>query len=136
MDNNYHKHNRSPKDVDIFAGEQLKKRRKELGMSQKVLAEALGVTFQQVQKYEKGLNRIGASRLYDLCEALKTKPSYFFKGMNYDLPDNSDILAVAEGISDTYDVVEIIKMFSSIDESKKKIIIDLLKSLSSDREGN
>ena len=137
MDINYHKNNRSPKDVDVFAGEQLKKRRKELGMSQKVLAESLGVTFQQVQKYEKGLNRIGASRLYDLCEALKTKSSYFFKKINYDLSSNkSNILSVAEGISDTQDVLSLVKMFNSIDDGNKKIILELLKSLSSFQENN
>lgn len=135
MDNS-HNYNRAPKDIDVFAGEQLKKRRKELGMSQKVLADMLGVTFQQVQKYEKGLNRIGASRLYDLCESLKTKPSYFFKEISYDIEENPSILSVAEGSDDNSVLISLIKMFESIDDNKKKIILDLLKSLSSDQIDN
>lgn len=123
-------HNRQPKDIDVFAGEQLKKRRKELGMSQKVLAESLGVTFQQVQKYEKGLNRIGASRLFDLCKVLKVKPSYFFKTINYeDSISNAAVLAVAESNELSADAIALLTMFSSIDESKKRIILDLLKSM-------
>ncbi|MDR2007985.1 MAG: helix-turn-helix domain-containing protein [Alphaproteobacteria bacterium] len=124
-------HNRQPKDIDVFAGEQLKKRRKELGMSQKVLAESLGVTFQQVQKYEKGLNRIGASRLFDLCKILRVKPSYFFKTLNfaYDVNDSENNLVLAEGNSISPELSSLIKMFESVDETKKKLILDLLKSM-------
>ncbi len=132
--NNMNNYNRSPKDIDVFAGEQLKKRRKELGMSQKFLAEKLGITFQQVQKYEKGLNRIGASRLYDLCEALKAKPSYFFKEISYGFTGAPDALAVAEGSEDSHNIISLVRMFESIGDSRKKIILDLLKSLSNEDE--
>ncbi|MDR0484920.1 MAG: helix-turn-helix domain-containing protein [Alphaproteobacteria bacterium] len=124
-------HNRQPKDIDVFAGEQLKKRRKELGISQKALAEQLGVTFQQVQKYEKGLNRIGASRLFDICRVLKTKPSYFFKVLNYDSSDILNNLTIAENNGLSTEIVSLIKMFEAIDENQKQIILDLLKSMKS-----
>ncbi len=123
------KHNRSPKDIDVYAGEQLKKRRKELGMSQKALAESVGVTFQQIQKYEKGLNRIGASRLYDFCKVLKVKLSYFFKDIAYDSVTNSSHQLSED--ENTTDIMDLILLFKQIkDDNKKKIILDLVRSLS------
>lgn len=66
------------KDEDIFAGKRVRERRNELGMTQEWLAKALGVTFQQVQKYEKGFNRISVSRLAQIMEILKVPAEYFF----------------------------------------------------------
>jgi transcriptional regulator with XRE-family HTH domain len=67
--------------VDMWIGRRVRSRRLELGMSQEVLAELLGVTFQQVQKYEKGVNRIAASRLFDISAALDTPIGNFFEGL-------------------------------------------------------
>ena len=66
--------------VDIHVGKRLRLRRGILGMSQENLAEILGITFQQVQKYEKGINRISASRLFEIAKALNVKISFFFEG--------------------------------------------------------
>ena len=66
--------------VDIYVGQRVRERRTSLGMSQENLASKLGVTFQQVQKYEKGTNRIGASRLYQVSQALDVPVSHFFDG--------------------------------------------------------
>ena len=67
--------------VDAFVGGRIKQRRKALGMSQIALGEALGVTFQQIQKYERGANRIGAGALYKIADALGVPISYFFDGL-------------------------------------------------------
>lgn len=72
-----------PNPVDVHVGARVRERRTLLGLSQEKLGEALGLTFQQVQKYERGTNRISASRLYDLCHVLDTDMNYFFE----DLPD-------------------------------------------------
>ncbi len=64
--------------IDRLVGGQLRKRRLELGLSQLRVAEAIGVTFQQIQKYERGSNRVVASRLYDLANALEVPLEYFF----------------------------------------------------------
>jgi transcriptional regulator with XRE-family HTH domain len=72
--------------VDTYVGGRARMRRKMLGMSQQNLAAALGITFQQVQKYEKGANRIGASRLQKMSEVLKVPISYFFDGWPGDEP--------------------------------------------------
>lgn len=71
---------KSPNPIDRHVGSRVRMRRVMLGMSQEKLGEALGLTFQQVQKYEKGINRIGASRLQQISQTLDVPPSYFFEG--------------------------------------------------------
>ena len=70
-----------PNPIDIHVGSRVRSRRTLLGMSQEKLGEAIGLTFQQVQKYERGANRVGASRLYDLSRVLDVPVSYFFDEM-------------------------------------------------------
>src|SRR5256714_12611645 len=72
---------RSPNAIDIHVGSRIRLRRTLLGMSQEKLGEAIGLTFQQVQKYERGANRIGSSRLFDLARVLDVPVSYFFEEM-------------------------------------------------------
>lgn len=72
---------RTPNPVDVHVGSRVRLRRTLLGMSQEKLAEALGLTFQQVQKYERGANRVSASRMYDLSRALGVPVSFFFDDM-------------------------------------------------------
>ena len=73
-----------PSPIDVHVGSRIRLRRTLLGMSQERLGEALGLTFQQVQKYERGVNRVGASRLFDLSRVLDVPISFFFD----DLPDS------------------------------------------------
>ena len=68
--------------VDTYVGQRIRDKRNERGMSQTEVANALGVTFQQVQKYERGTNRVGASRLFDLSGILSVPVQYFFEGLN------------------------------------------------------
>lgn len=72
----------APNPIDVHVGTQLKLRRILLGLSQERLADELGITFQQVQKYEKGLNRIGASRLWDLAQVLGVSVDYFYENLD------------------------------------------------------
>jgi transcriptional regulator with XRE-family HTH domain len=71
-----------PNPIDVHVGSRIRLRRTLLGMSQERLAEAMGLTFQQVQKYEKGANRVSSSRLYDLARILDVPLSYFFEQMS------------------------------------------------------
>src|ERR1700759_1086976 len=73
-----------PNPVDVHVGSRVRLRRTLLGMSQEKLGEAIGLTFQQVQKYERGANRIGASRLFDLSRVLDVPVSFFFDDMTND----------------------------------------------------
>lgn len=76
----------SPNAIDVHVGSRVRLRRTLLGMSQERLGKELGLTFQQVQKYERGANRIGASRLYDLCRVLDVPVSFFFDDMSEATP--------------------------------------------------
>jgi transcriptional regulator with XRE-family HTH domain len=100
----------TPHPTDNHAGKKLRMRRKMLGMSQTKLADALGLTFQQVQKYEKGANRMGASRLQQISRILQVPVEFFFDGVSHQEEQNgpqsdapsvqyvSDYLASADGL--------------------------------------
>ncbi len=72
---------RGPNPVDLHVGARIRMRRRMQGVSQEKLAEALGLTFQQVQKYERGANRVSASKLYEIAASLRTPVGYFFEGL-------------------------------------------------------
>ena len=78
-----------PNPVDVHVGKRLRLRRTMLGFSQEKLGEAIGLTFQQVQKYERGTNRIGSSRLFDLSRVLDVEVGYFFEDMPRDVANSS-----------------------------------------------
>lgn len=80
-----------PDPIDVHVGQRVRARRKMLGLSQTQLGYELGVTFQQVQKYERGTNRIGSSRLFRMASALDVPVSYFFEGAETKLPDYDPI---------------------------------------------
>jgi transcriptional regulator with XRE-family HTH domain len=102
---------KSPNSIDKHVGNRVRMRRLMLGMSQTKLGDALGLTFQQVQKYEKGTNRIGASRLLQMFQILQVPPAFFFEGAPYAhwQPDAhsdpfsyayvSDFLATSDGLA-------------------------------------
>jgi transcriptional regulator with XRE-family HTH domain len=71
-----------PNPIDVHVGARIRQRRTLLGMSQEKLGEAIGLTFQQVQKYERGANRVGSSRLFDLARVLDVSVGYFFEDMS------------------------------------------------------
>ena len=81
---------RGPLPVDAHVGARIRLRRKMLGLSQSRLAEALNLTFQQVQKYERGTNRVSASKLYDVACFLEAPISYFFEGLTDTVRPDSD----------------------------------------------
>ena len=74
-----------PNPIDIHVGSRIRLRRTLLGMSQQKLGEAIGLTFQQVQKYERGTNRVGSSRMFELARVLDVPVSYFFEEMGSDV---------------------------------------------------
>jgi transcriptional regulator with XRE-family HTH domain len=95
------KHNTA--DVEVQIGERIRSRRIQIGMSQVQLGQALGVTFQQVQKYEKGANRVSGGRLLKIAEALECDVTNFFEGLRGDAPRTaplfSKFLSTKEGVA-------------------------------------
>ncbi len=112
-------------DVDNYVGGRIKARRLELGLSQTAVADQLGLTFQQVQKYERGYNRVSASRLYDLSKILSVDIAYFFAGFR-----DNDIPETPEAWSP--DVWELINAFNSMPEKVRMSLRLLLKAVPPD----
>jgi transcriptional regulator with XRE-family HTH domain len=96
---------KNPSPVDVYVGARIRQRRMQLGLSQEALGLACRLTFQQIQKYEKGANRVSASRLAQIANALKTTPAYFFKDApgssgNGDNGDTAHAVAYAKFIGE------------------------------------
>ena len=118
---------KAPNPVDKYVGSRVRMRRIMLGMSQEKLGEALGLTFQQIQKYETGMNRISASRLWDISDALGVSINYFFEGLEADAPvidqQLGDILADKEALM-------LVRSYYAIPEAQRRRLFDLAKVLS------
>jgi transcriptional regulator with XRE-family HTH domain len=126
-----------PNPTDVYVGSRVRLRRKMLGLSQEKLGEKLGITFQQIQKYEKGTNRVGASRLQAMASALEVPVSFFF-------PDASPLAAGAgmqeEGASfmmdfmSTSEGLELSRDFLRIRSSKlRRRIVELVHALADEQ---
>ena len=104
----------------------------EIGMSQERLADLLGVTFQQVQKYEKGINRIAASRLLDCASALEMPVAEFYEGLDRPRRAGKEV-ARTEDLLAKPGVVELVRLFVSIDSGKvKRRVIELVRAMASE----
>ena len=120
--------------IDRRVGARVRLRRRELGISQTELAHSLGLTFQQVQKYESGANRISASKLYDIATCLHAPIETFFDGVP-GLPD--DPAAETSGYADTLqafltsqDGLELATRFTGLRPPLRRRILDLVRALS------
>jgi DNA-binding XRE family transcriptional regulator len=126
---------RSPNPVDIHVGARIRMRRKALGISQERLADSLGLTFQQVQKYERGANRVSASKLYDIARRLKTSVAYFFDGLADPMQDQPGVgeSGSTEFVHDlvmTPEGMELAALFPKIKRRRtRRAVLDLVKSL-------
>jgi transcriptional regulator with XRE-family HTH domain len=128
---------KAPNPVDKYVGSRVRMRRIMLGMSQEKLGEALGLTFQQIQKYEKGTNRVGASRIKQISEILQVPVSFLFdggptgttnaEGFSEETSPSyiSDFLATSEGLALT-------RAFTRIGDAKlRRSIVDLVEQIAS-----
>lgn len=122
--------------VDVHVGGRIRLRRKLLGMTQQQLAEALGVSFQQVQKYERGSNRVSASTLYEAAEVLTAPLAYFFEGLEGSTGDiaGDSIGAAERSFLATQDGVRLAKDFMRIDQPDlRHQLIGLIRALADAR---
>ncbi|MCV2865221.1 helix-turn-helix domain-containing protein [Albidovulum sediminicola] len=113
--------------VDVHVGKRVRHRRWMVGMTQQQLAEKVGIKFQQIQKYETGMNRISASRLWDIAEALSVPISFFFEGLDSGVAPTDevggDILADKEAML-------LVRSYYAIPEPQRRRLFDLAKVLS------
>jgi transcriptional regulator with XRE-family HTH domain len=131
---------KKPNPIDIHVGSRIRLRRTMLGMSQEKLGESLGITFQQIQKYEKGTNRVGASRLQNISSILNVPVSFFFE----DAPgENTSASGLAEASSSNYVVdflsssegLQLNRAFVKINDPKvRRKLVDLVKALAAEAE--
>lgn len=117
--------------VDVHVGKRIRHRRWMLGMTQQQLAGQVGIKFQQIQKYETGMNRVSASRLWDIADSLSVPVAFFFDGMSNDqggtvAPDGvvpGDILADKEAL-------ELVRSYYAIPENQRRRLFELARVLS------
>ncbi|MDJ1016309.1 MAG: helix-turn-helix transcriptional regulator [Paracoccaceae bacterium] len=113
--------------VDVHVGKRIRHRRWMVGMTQQQLAEKVGIKFQQIQKYETGMNRVSASRLWDISETLGVPVSFFFEGLSQSTDGEeglpSDILADKEAL-------ELVRSYYAIPETQRRRLFELARVLS------
>ncbi len=118
--------------VDKRLGKRIRARRLQLGMSQEELADTLGVTFQQVQKYEKGINRVAASRLFDIAVAIDLPISRLFKGIGSSRHKSlaEDAGSVLHEVLATPEGVQVLTLFSAIkSQSVRRRVVELIQAV-------
>lgn len=112
--------------VDAHVGKRIRHRRWMVGMTQQQLADRVGIKFQQIQKYETGMNRVSASRLWDIAEVLGVPISFFFEGLS-----DSDARAAAVGDMMTdKEALELVRSYYAIPEAQRRRLFDLARVLS------
>ncbi|MBO6562303.1 MAG: helix-turn-helix domain-containing protein [Nisaea sp.] len=132
--------------VDVFVGARLRRRRKEMGMTQRIVAQKIGVTSQQYMKYERGDNRISASRLFDVASVLNTPVSYFFDEMDEQTISQSPARLlgaedIAPPVASAHDVEmdsplarrqanELVRLWGDLPEHARARIVDLVRTMS------
>ena len=133
---------KSPNPIDVYVGSRVRLRRMMLGMSQEKLGEHLGITFQQVQKYEKGTNRIGASRLQATARVLSVPVAFFFE----DAPGQAPV-AGDQGFDERQPTSPIVEFLSSseglalnraflriADPKQRRKVVELVKAMAGDED--
>ena len=126
-----------PHDVDIHVGGRVRLRRSALGLSQDQLGAAIGLSFQQVQKYERGANRIGASRLYEMSKILQAPISYFFENFGHaGLAEDGDSSYQADPVMKR-ETLELMRAYHQIlDPKQRKKVLKLVQALAEDSQHN
>ncbi|AZQ67556.1 XRE family transcriptional regulator [Silicimonas algicola] len=118
--------------VDVHVGKRIRHRRWLVGMTQQQLAEKVGIKFQQIQKYETGMNRVSASRLWDIAAALSVPVSFFFEGLS-----DANNVAEADYQSDVpvdilkdKEALELVRSYYAIPETQRRRLFELARVLS------
>ncbi|MTH79281.1 helix-turn-helix domain-containing protein [Paracoccus aestuariivivens] len=112
--------------VDVHVGKRIRHRRWMIGMTQQQLAEKVGIKFQQIQKYETGMNRVSASRLWDIAQAVDVPVSFFFEG----LEEGQTHQAVEGDILADKEALQLVRAYYAMPEAQRRQIFELARVLS------
>jgi len=122
--------------IDLHVGQRLRQRRRLLGLTQQKLAEAVDIRFQQIQKYESGANRISASRLWSLAQALDVPVAFFFEGVEttgshdgHTPGANGHDRAPADAFQNK-DTIDLVRAFYNLNDEPRRKLLDLAKAMS------
>ncbi len=116
----------TPSAIDVHVGRKMRQRRALLGWSQETLATKIGLTFQQVQKYERGANRMGASRLWDVAKAMSVQPAFFFEGLEDGAPAKTDL----DNSMARRETLELVRNYYQIEsEVVRRAVFDMVKAI-------
>ena len=112
--------------VDAHVGKRIRHRRWMIGMTQQQLADKVGIKFQQIQKYETGMNRVSASRLWDIADALGVTIAFFFEGLS----EGSAPQAAGSDLMADKEALELVRSYYAIPEAQRRRLFDLARVLS------
>ena len=115
--------------VDVHVGKRVRHRRWMVGMTQQQLAERVGIKFQQIQKYETGMNRISASRLWDIAAALNVSVAFFFEGLSDATGGTADATLPGDILADK-EALELVRSYYAIPETQRRRLFELARVLS------
>ncbi len=120
--------------VDVHVGKRIRHRRWMVGMTQQQLGEVVGIKFQQIQKYETGMNRVSASRLWDIASALDVSISFFFEGLDDDAVAVEDMMEpqLRGDLLADKEALELVRSYYAIPEQQRRRLFDLARVLSAD----
>lgn len=116
--------------VDVHVGKRVRHRRWMVGMTQQQLGEAVGIKFQQIQKYETGMNRVSASRLWDIAHAMDVNVSFFFEGIEGENEQAADINSPLGDLLADKEALELVRSYYAIPENQRRRLFDLARVLS------
>ncbi|MEP2030981.1 MAG: helix-turn-helix transcriptional regulator [Paracoccaceae bacterium] len=117
--------------VDVHVGKRIRHRRWLVGMTQQQLAEQVGIKFQQIQKYETGANRVSASRLWDIADALDVPVSFFFEGLDAEQTEHAGAIgAMPADLMGDKEALDLVRSYYSIPENQRRRLFELARVLS------
>ncbi|MDF3348905.1 MULTISPECIES: helix-turn-helix domain-containing protein [Sulfitobacter] len=117
--------------VDVHVGKRIRQRRWLTGMTQQKLAELVGIKFQQIQKYETGANRVSASRLWDIADALGVPVSFFFEGLkDEEVAEGAPMDGLPADLMADKEAMELVRSYYAIPENQRRRLFELARVLS------
>jgi len=116
--------------VDVHVGKRVRHRRWMVGMTQQQLGEAVGIKFQQIQKYETGMNRVSASRLWDIAHAMDVSINFFFEGLEGEGAETTTSESPLGDLLADKEALELVRSYYAIPENQRRRLFDLARVLS------